>query len=375
MYDRAMQALHALALSPIAETLAARHSYGFRPGRSTADAIGQCFSVLARRNSASWILEADIEGCFDNISHEWLLAHVSIQHTVLRQWLKSGFVDQHRLFPTEQGVPQGGIISPIVSNLTLDALEERLEEAIPKRSQRGRRAKVNIIRYADDFVITGSSPEVLRQEVLPLVQTCLDERGLRLSSTKTQLSHIDDGFDFLGQNVRKYDGKLLITPSRKSQKAFKRKVKATLHRLRAAPQRDVIVVLNPIIRGWANYHRHVVSSAVFSKLDHWLWLVLWRWSRRRHPHKSRSWVKERYFGHWNNRDWVFIDRKHSGAPLLVLSYLSWLPIRRHVQVRADADPFDPAWADYWASRAQQRQQRRHLDRCRIFADSKYFSKA
>jgi RNA-directed DNA polymerase len=312
MYDRAMQALHAQALLPISETLAAKYSYGFRPGRSTADAIERCLKVLAGKDAATWVLEADIEGCFDNISHCWIEKHIPMQHSVLRQWLKSGVVESKRLFPTAKGVPQGGIISPIISNMVLDALEQRLEELLPKTSLRYRRAKVHIVRYADDFVVTGSSPKYLEETVTPLMVACLKQRGLKLSAAKTRITHIADGFDFLGQTVRKRQGKLLITPSRASQKAFKRKVRATLHKLRAASQWRVINTLRPLIRGWGNYHHHVVSSVVFSKMDAWLWRALWRWAVRRHPNKRKSWVKNRYFARLGTRDWMFVDKRRAG---------------------------------------------------------------
>ena len=363
MRDRAMQALHALALLPVSETLAAKHSYGFRPERSTADAIERCFEVLARKDAAPWVLEADIEGCFDNISHDWIQTHIPMQNSVLRQWLKSGVVDGDRLFPTDKGVPQGGIISPIISNLVLDELEHRLDEAFPRTSLRYRRAKVHIVRYADDFVVTGSSREVLVEAVMPLMRTCLAERGLKLSEKKTRITHISDGFDFLGQTVRKHQGKLLITPSRNSQKAFKRKVKAILRKLKAAPQWQVIQILRPIIRGWGYYHRHVVSSVVFSKMDAWFWRALWRWSVRRHPNKRKSWVKDRYFARLGNRDWMFVDKRRAGLvksqdtvevrdPVRrsTLPYLSSISVRRHVKIRMGANPFDPAWADYFEAR-------------------------
>lgn len=364
MRDRAMQALHALALLPVSETLAAKHSYGFRPGRSTADAIERCFEVLARKDAAPWVLEADIEGCFDNISHGWIKRRIPMQRSVLHQWLMSGVVEGNRLFPTNKGVPQGGIISPIISNMVLDALEHRLEEAFPRTSLRYRRAKVHIIRYADDFIITGSSQEILVETVMPLVRSCLAERGLKLSETKTRITHISDGFDFLGQTVRKRQGKLLITPSCKSQKALKRKVKATLRKLKTAPQWQVIQILRPIVRGWGYYHRHVVSSAVFAKMDAWLWRALWRWSVRRHPNKRKSWVKNRYFTRLGARDWMFVDKRRAGLvgsqetvevrdPVRrsTLPYLSSISIRRHVKIRMGANPFDPAWVEYFKARS------------------------
>ena len=195
------------------------------------------------------------------------------------------------------------------------------------------------------------------------MRTCLAERGLKLSEKKTRITHISDGFDFLGQTVRKHQGKLLITPSRNSQKAFKRKVKAILRKLKAAPQWQVIQILRPIIRGWGYYHRHVVSSVVFSKMDAWFWRALWRWSVRRHPNKRKSWVKDRYFARLGNRDWMFVDKRRAGLvksqdtvevrdPVRrsTLPYLSSISVRRHVKIRMGANPFDPAWADYFEAR-------------------------
>ena len=216
MHDRAMQALYLLALDPIAETMGDPNSYGFRTERSTADAIEQCFNVLARKHAPQWILEGDIRACFDGISHDWLLAHIPMETAMLRKWLKAGFMEKHVLSPTETGVPQGGIASPVIANLALDGLEKLLKAHYPPNTKRAQRAKVNLVRYADDFIITGSSPELLEHEVKPLVVQFLGERGLELSPTKTHLTSIEDGFDFLGQHLRKYAGKLLIKPARKN---------------------------------------------------------------------------------------------------------------------------------------------------------------
>ncbi len=358
-----MQALYALALEPVAETLAAPNSFGFRPQRSTADAIEQCFCYLARKPAAQWILEADIEGCFDNIDTIWMETHIPLGKPVLRQWLKSGFVDKKRLFPSEKGVPQGGIISPIISNMVLDGLEQVIDDYLPKTSLRYRRAKVHIVRYADDFIVTGSTKEILEQEIRPLIEACLSERGLMLSKVKTKITHIDHGFDFLGQNIRKYDGKLLIKPSRKSQQAFKKKVRSVMSKLKSAPQEQVIRRLNPIIRGWAQYHRHVVSSVVFSKMDAWIWRVIWRWSVRRHPKKPKSWIKQRYFVREGTRDWIFVDQRSDvykaeqcldreitqpQAPRLLFMSSIW--IRRHVKVKSEAHPYDSQWEVYFERR-------------------------
>ena len=196
MKDRAMQALYLLALAPVAETTADKNSYGFRPGRSTADAIGQSFLMLSQKNSATWVLEGDIRGCFDNISHEWMLRHVPTDKEVLRKWLKAGFMENRILFPTEAGTPQGGIISPTLANLTLDGLERMLKEKFS--GKRTRSLKVNLIRYADDFIITGTTKELLENEVKPPVEQFLRDRGLQLSPEKTCVTHIEQGFDFLG---------------------------------------------------------------------------------------------------------------------------------------------------------------------------------
>jgi RNA-directed DNA polymerase len=215
LYDRAMQAVYLLALEPVAETTADTCSYGFRRERSTHDAIERCFNALARRNNAKWVMEGDIKACFDTISHEWLLTNVPVERSILRKWLKAGYLEKGKLFPTEEGTPQGGIISPVLANMALDGLEALLLKHFPKGLSQGKNALVNLVRYADDFVITGFSRELLENEVKPLVEAFLQERGLRLSPEKTLITHIDDGFDFLGQNVRKYKGKLLIKPARK----------------------------------------------------------------------------------------------------------------------------------------------------------------
>nr|WP_235442801.1 reverse transcriptase domain-containing protein [Caballeronia mineralivorans] len=195
MRCRAMQALHLLALEPVAETTADLNSYGFRPERSTADAGGQCFNSLAKKASAEWVLEADIQGCFDKISHDWMIANIPTDKVILKKWLKAGYVYQNELFPTDAGTPQGGIISPVAANMTLDGLEAMLAEKFPRAKPRG--LKMTMVRYADDFIITGHSKEWLEHEVRPAVVEFLAERGLVLSPEKTRITHIKDGFDFL----------------------------------------------------------------------------------------------------------------------------------------------------------------------------------
>src|SRR6266496_3593877 len=301
MKCRAMQALYLLALDPVAETTADANSYGFRPGRSRADAIGQCFSMLAREDSAQWILEGDIQSCFDQISHEWLVSHIPMEKAILKKWLKAGYRDKGILYPTKEGTPQGGIISPVIANMTLDGLERRLREVFPLESRReGRRysPKVNLIRFADDFVITGSSNEQLENEVKPLVEQFMRERGLHLSSEKTVITHIEEGFDFLGQNIRKYkmgkQHKLLIKPSKKNVHTFLEKIRNTVKANKALSAGKLIVKLNPIIRGWALYHQHIVSKDTFRAVDDAIHRVIRQWTKRRHPRKSDAWIAKKY---------------------------------------------------------------------------------
>lgn len=358
--DRAMQALHLLALDPVAETVADPNSYGFRQGRCTADAIEQCYTTLARRRrSPQWILDADLESCFDNISHKWLADNIPMDKVILRKWLKAGFMEEGVYHDSLSGAPQGGIVSPTLMNLTLDGLESLLRLHFPQQVQReGKRyyPKVNLIRYADDLIITGESRELLEEQVQPLVEAFLAERGLRLSPEKTKIVHVDEGFDFLGQNVRKYNGKLLIKPSKENVKAFLDKVRALLKQHRMATQETVLSILNPIIRGWAQYHRHVVAKEVFSTVDHRIWQALWRWACRRHPNKGRRWVWRRYFHSIGNRSSVF-GVQHSeeqaeklGREWTYLIKASGHAIRRHNKVRGEANPYDPAWEMYFEER-------------------------
>ena len=209
MKDRAMQALYALALKPLAESLADKNSYGFREKRSVADAIAQCFITLSKKASPQWILEADIKACFDEIDHNWLIENIPMDKQMLRLWLKAGYLEKGAFNQTDKGTPQGGIISPVIANMALDRLEATIKEKVARRG-----AKINVIRYADDFIVTGVTPDILINEVKPLVETFLASRGLSLSEEKTHLRSIDEGFDFLGFNIRKYGQKLLIKPSR-----------------------------------------------------------------------------------------------------------------------------------------------------------------
>ena len=308
--------------------------------------------------SPQWVLEGDIKGCFDHISHDWMLKHVPTDKRVLQKWLKAGYMENQTLFPTEAGTPQGGIISPTLANMTLDGLEKLLAKHFPRQGWRdGKpwRAKVNLVRYADDFVVTGHSKELLENEVRPLVERFLQERGLVLSTDKTRITHINEGFDFLGQNLRRYDGKPLAKPSKKNTQVFLEKVRGLIKTNRSASQAQLIVLLNPVIRGWANYHRHCAASRTFKRVDHEIWKALWQWAKRRHANKSARWVKKHCFPAWHGRTWTFAvitgKRKPDGAPTWNrLTCAVDTKIRRHIKIRCEANPLDPQWRLYFAER-------------------------
>jgi len=346
MKCRAMQALYKQALAPVAETTADGNSYGFREGRSCADAVQASFNALSKPNSATWVLEADISGCFDNISKEWLLDNIPMDKVILRKWLEAGYVENGINYPSRKGTPQGGIISPTLSNMTLDGLEEVVRSAVPRRS------RVNFVRYADDFIVTGKSKRLLKEKVKPAVEKFLDDRGLALSEEKTIITYITDGFTFLGQTFRKHGRKLHITPSKEGVLALVRKVGTIIRKHVSAPIPIMIKKLNQVLRGWANYHRHVVSSETFSRIDTYVFEQLWRMLRNRHPRKSRKWLFKKY---WmaSGKKHIFAvmakTKKNSQRVYQVIRTCS-IGIRRHVKIIAAANPYSPEDARYFWQR-------------------------
>jgi RNA-directed DNA polymerase len=349
MEDRARQALHLLALDPIAETTADPNSYGFRKERSVADAVEQCFILLARKNSPQWILEGDIQSCFDEISHGWLLSHTPMDRAILKKWLEAGVIEQESFSLTTTGTPQGGIISPVLMNLTLDGLESLLTKRFPKH----RGHCVKLVRFADDFVITGKTKELLEDEVKPLTAEFLNSRGLKLSKNKTRITHIEDGFDFLGKHFQKHGGKLLIKPSRQNVQAFLTGIKATFRENLHAPVERLLMELNPKIRGWATFHRTTTSKKIFSYVDYRIFCELERWIQRRHPDKNLRWCYEKYLTQVGNRHYVLegatLDRR--GKPRTIrLVKAKDVPIKRHVKIRAAANPYDSQWETYFEER-------------------------
>ncbi len=348
--DRAVQALHLLGLEPVVESDSDPNSYGFRRNRSTADAMSQLFVCLSQKAAAPWVLEADIEGCFDHINHEWLVHHVRMDKGVLRKWLKAGVVHQGQLSATEAGTPQGGIISPVLANVALNGLERDLVAHIQAATgkRKVQKLKVNVVRYADDFVITGASQDLLENVVRPWVEAFLARRGLRLSPTKTRITNIAEGFDFLGWNFRKYSGKLLIKPSRKNVQAFYGKVRDVVRGSLHATQDELLRLLNPMLRGWAQYHQPIVAKQTFSRIDSLLWWRLTRWARRRHPKKTARWVASKYWHTLDGRREFATKKQGADANerWLGLYRLADTAIVRHVKIKGDFHPFDPAWEQY-----------------------------
>ena len=351
MKDRAMQALWLLALNPITEEVADRNSYGFRSKRSTQDAIEQCFLALSRKRSAQYVLEGDMEACFDTISHTWLLENVPMDKTILRKFLKAGFMEKGKVYPTTAGIPQGGTISPCLTLITLSGLEEKM---VSKSSSTRKREKINFIGYADDFVVTAANEELLNRKVVPVIEEFLKERGLQLSSKKTKVTHIQVGFDFLGFNIRKYkNGKLLIKPAKANVKSFLREIKTTV-RLNLPLQTDkLILLLNSKIVGWCNYYKYVVSSKTFSKIDYIVFKLITFWTRRRHPNKGKYWINRKYFTKCGLNNWrvyaKFKDKSGQAKPLF-LKLASHVNVKRHIKIRGVANPFNPEFKTYFEQR-------------------------
>jgi len=355
MKDRAFQALHLLALEPVSETLADKSSYGFRRYRSCHDALERCFIHLSREDSATWILEGDIKGCFDNISHQWLMQNIPMDKKVLQQWLKAGFMENQKLFPTVDGTPQGGIISPTLANMTLDGLENMLDTAFGISLRRdgcrkNNKHKIHLVRYADDFVVTANDKDILEHKVKPLIEEFLSQRGLQLSAEKTKITHITEGFDFLGQNIRMYPNrKVLIKPSKDSIKAVIAKLKGIIIKHRGNQSAVLIRNLNPVITGWANFHRHASSKKIFFQLDRILWRNIWNWARRRHNNLGYRRIVSLLFMRIGNRKWQFFGKFHNGKTIL-LRMFALFKIFRHRLIAGNANPFLPEWKAYLSIR-------------------------
>ena len=353
--DRAYQGVVANALEPEWEARFESRSYGFRPGRGCQDAI-QAIYVTARGTTCRrvWVLDADLKAAFDRIDHDHLLAMLGgfPARGVIEGWLKAGVIDQGWFTPTDEGTPQGGVISPVLLNVALHGMEQAAGVRYHPASHRDAGTAVPgspvLIRYADDLLALCHSREQADQ-VKARLAVWLEPRGLTFNEDKTRVVGLDEGCDFLGFTVRRYDGKLLIKPSKAALVRLRKRLSAEMRALRGLNAEAVLTRLNPIIRGWSAYYRHVVSSKEFNSLDDHMWKLTYKWAKHTHPHKPKRWIISRYFGAFHparGDKWVFGDRD-TGAYLLKFS---WTPIVRHVLVKGWASPDDPALAGYWAKR-------------------------
>ncbi|MEH1997804.1 MAG: group II intron reverse transcriptase/maturase [Nostoc sp.] len=375
MNDRALQALFKLALEPEWEARFEPNSYGFRPGRSCHDAIEAIFNAIKQKSK--FVLDADIAKCFDRIDHEALLRKLNTSPTIRRQvraWLKAGVMDGGQLFPTSEGTPQGGVISPLLANIALHGMEERIKQFaktldIKKSTGKGQVSwqvkckSLTLIRYADDFVILHKDITVV-QRCREIISEWLIDMGLELKPSKTRLTHTlneygseKPGFNFLGFNIRqwnvsKYDSKqgfkTIITPSKEKQKIHYDRVASIIDDHKAAPQMALISRLNPVITGWSNYYSISASKVIFSDLDSLIYLKLKAWAQHRHPKKSRGWVSKKYWQTIGDDNWVFATSQEGKNPMRLRSHMK-TKIIRHVKVEGDASPYDGNLI-YWSSR-------------------------
>ncbi len=371
--NRIAQAIVKNALEPIWEAKFEANSYGFRPGRSCHDALEQSW-IRLQKGMETWVLDADIKGAFDNISHEYILKAIGEipGRELIKQWLKAGYVEAEVFHTTESGTPQGGIISPLLANIALDGMERLLAEyktvktyqctkqtTGEKYIKKKKLGKYGFIRYADDFIITARSSEEI-EAIIPTIEKWLLERGLELNQDKTKVVHIEQGFNFLGFNVRQFNGSCFIVPQKEKVKEFLAEIRAWLKAHPNITQEAVIAHLNPIIRGWGNYYRHGVSQRVFSYVDHEIWKSLWQWSLRRHSKrvgkqkgKGKEWVRKRYFKTVNGSKWTFaanIINRHGKEETIAICRLAKIPIQRHVKIKGTASPDDPSLDTYWEKR-------------------------
>lgn len=344
--DRIEQAIIVNSLEPEWEAIFEPNSYGFRCGRSCQDAIAQTFiRVCSGRDS--WVLEADIQGFFDNVAHESILVQLGQfpKRNLIEGWLKAGFVFDGEYNPTKTGTPQGGVCSPLLANIGLHGLETFIKSTNPK---------LGVVRYADDFIVTARDKGSLKKAQIQ-IQRWLSQRGLSLSPEKTCITSVEDGFDFLGFNHRHYNGKLLIKPSKQKVIDFCKRIGQEIKAMNGVEQEVIIKKLNPILRGFANYYKGVVSKATFGYISHRVWQYLWRWAKRRHPNKSTKWVRQRYFKTINGNQWVFATNtsdRQGQENLIYLYPIAYTPIERHVKVKGEASPDDPSLKEYWKKRHQ-----------------------
>jgi RNA-directed DNA polymerase len=359
--DRILQTVVKNALEPEYEAKFETHSYGFRPGRGCHDAIEQCWSRLNATGGDIWVLDADIKGAFDNISHEFILREIGHNpgRELIKQWLKAGYIEAEIFNQTNSGTPQGGALSPLLANIALNGMEAWLNsyQTIRTYQYQTRTMTRNFptygfIRYADDFVITAKMKEDIAA-IVPEVRNWLKLRGLELNEDKTQIRSLKDGFNFLGFNIRQYQGKCLIKPQKEKVQAKIKELKEWLRRHQNVEPETVLRVFNPILRGWANYYKQAVSNRVFAYFNHEVFQMLLQWAKKKHPTKGMKWIVRRYFGSIGGAKWVFRAKTKNRAGKwveLFIYRIGTTKITRHVKVKGNASPDNPALKNYWTER-------------------------
>ena len=360
--DRINQEILRLAVEPIAEYHFHHNSFGFRPKRSCHDAIGLLYRKLANKYRPRYIVEGDIKGCFDNISHDHIVHTLkswkvpSFATRLLNGFLKAKVLHNGEVFDNETGTPQGGIISPLLANVALTSLDNFIEDNFSVKRSSG---IVNpIVRYADDFVIVSVSKQRAK-EIKQSIKEHLSTISLTLSVEKTKITHIYDGFDFLGFNIRKYrkthqksnvasDYNLLIKPQRENVDKVLKGCKEIFDKNKASKQGSLIHQLNPKLQGWANYYRYVVSSATFGKIDKINWNRTLNWAKRKHPEKSLKWIYSKYYSKYGKtRTQNFMDSLNN---IRLIHMQDIFSKKRFVIVKNTMRVYSAEDADYWRNR-------------------------
>lgn len=347
MKDRAVQALYAMALTPIAECHADPNSYGYRAYRSVHDVATFIWLTCGGNYGKRWVLEGDIKGFFDNISHEWVLKNIPMNKRILKEFLKAGFMHADTLYTTDEGTPQGGIISPVIANMVLDGLEFIVKGG------------VKVCRYADDFVVMGKTKERL-ERTLPMIRRFLADRGLELNMDKTQIVSIEEGFDFVGFNFREYPEEFrkgafqksafLIKPKKASILALRRKLRKIINDHKQKPVHMLIVKLNQVLRGWAEHYRTVSSKRIFAEIGRDLWGLLWKMLRNRYRGIPLRVLRDKFFKTVGGNNWVFFSKDPSTNVTVTLFQIAWVEIKRHALV-PNLNPYKPDNEHVFSSRS------------------------
>ena len=339
--DRIMAMIVSIALTAKWETILEPNVMGFRPGRSTQDAMKRIYHELDRKNRV--ILDADLSGFFDNIRHDAILNRLNVFSRVVNRCLKAGLIDRGKLQKTTRGIVQGSPMSPVLANIALHGLQE-LFGAITRNGRyllpqykRGNNKNVCVVRYADDFVITAPSKRILEGWVLPKLRKFLDIRGIQLNEEKTKITTKKEGFNFLGFTIEQPRRKLYMRPQDEKIKKFLNRLREIVWSNKQIEQRKLIRKLNPVLRGWAMYYRYSDANRAFEVVDYELWRLLWRWAKRRHPHKGKKWILNKYFGKVGEANWIFKDKKTGYSLIQVIN------IRRlkYMFVVGTLSPYDP----------------------------------